>query len=49
MSVRASAISPRACSGDRYDARPNTTPGAVFSCLSTLRARPKSVSFTSPK
>ena len=29
-------------------ARPNTTPGAVCSCLSTLRARPKSVSFTSP-
>ena len=31
--MRASATSPRACSGARYDARPNTTPGAVCSCL----------------
>ncbi|CAM4044273.1 hypothetical protein COSO111634_31930 [Corallococcus soli] len=45
-SVRASTLSPRACSGDMYANLPLSTPGLV-SVLPAF-AMPKSVSFTAP-
>src|SRR5436853_5838904 len=45
-SLRASRVSPRACSGDMYCGVPATTPLCVRLASSTARARPKSLSLT---
>ena len=50
MSLRASTVSPRACSGDRYCAVPITAAVWVMVALvsATARAMPKSITLTVP-
>ena len=50
MSLRASTVSPRACSGERYWAVPITAAVWVMvaDVSATARAMPKSITLTSP-
>ena len=50
MSERASTVSPRACSGDRYCAVPMTAAVCVMALEESAMARamPKSITFTWP-
>src|SRR6185295_8862052 len=48
MSLRASAFSPRTCSGERYAGVPTGTPVAVSWVCSMARAIPKSPIFSDP-
>ena len=50
MSLRASTVSPRACSGERYCAVPITAAVWVIVALvsATARAMPKSITLTPP-
>ena len=48
MSERRSTRSPRACSGDMYESLPLMVPATVSFVDRSLRATPKSMTFTSP-
>ncbi len=48
MSLRASATSPRTCSGDIYAAVPSVVPVRVSCVAPSSRASPKSITFAWP-